>query len=260
MSYGSWGKKKPGIWSWAKVVLVVSLFLFFSGGCGKKAEQAKKHFDLGVQYLEEHQGEEAHRELRRAIQLDPDYADAHFYLGGLFHAGKAYIAGIKEYEEVLRINPHYPRIYTAFGNLHYERGLRAWGKATKLDRLTYWLPDTLRQLPFKDRDELVKLIEEYQNKSRADTVNAETFSKLSQASFLLAAEEYHKAIQVDSLDTTAQLYLGLTYSEQGYPHKAMAQYEILKKLAPDAGELLLSVLKQKEKEKQHLEELKKGGN
>ena len=126
--------------------------------------------------------------------------------------------------------------------------------------MTYWLPDTLRQLPFKDRDELVKLIEEYQNKSRADTVNAETFSKLSQASFLLAAEEYHKAIQVDSLDTTAQLYLGLTYSEQGYPHKAMAQYEILKKLAPDAGELLLSVLKQKEKEKQHLEELKKGGN
>ncbi len=260
MSYGSWGKKKTGIWSWAKVVLVVSLFLFFSGGCGKKAEQAKKHFDLGVQYLEEHQPEEALRELRRAIQLDPDYADAHFYLGGLYHAGKAYTSAIKEYEEVFRINPNYPRIYTAFANLYYERGLKAWGKAVKLDRLTYWLPDTLRQLPFKDRDELVELIEEYQNKLRADTLDAEIFSKLSQSSFLLAAEDYQKAIQADSFDTNAQLYLGLTYSEQGYPYKAMAQYETLKKLAPNAGELLLGMLKRKEKEKQHLEELKKGGN
>ena len=249
--------KKIRIEGWAGTILVVSLFLFLIGGCGKKTDPAKKHFNLGVQYLEEHQADEALRELKRAIQLDPDYADAHFYLGGLYHALKAYTPAIKEYEEVLRINPNYPRIHTALANLYYERGLKTWGKAVKLDRLTYWLPDTLRQLPFKDRDELVKLIEGYINKLRADTVDAETFSKLSQAYFLLAAEDYQKAIQADSLDTTAQLYLGLTYSEQGYPAKAMAQYEILKKLASNSGELLLGVLKQKEKEKQELEKYKK---
>jgi len=256
-------KKKIRIWGWTKAVLVVSLLLFFAGGCGKKTEhtkkqeEAKKHFDLGVQYLEERQPEEALRELKRAIQLDPDYADAHFHLGGLYNAVKAHDSAIKEYEEVRRINPHYPRLHTALGNFYYERGLRAWGKAIKLDRLTYWFPDTLRRLPFKDRDELVGLIEGYQNKLETDTVDAGTFSELSQAYFLLAAEEYQKAIQVDSLDTTAQLYLGLTYSEQGYPAKATAQYDILKKLTPNLGELLLSVLRQKEKEKQEIEESKK---
>ncbi len=255
---------KPRIWGWAVTVLVVSLFLLFSSGCKKKTDQAKEHTDqakehveLGVQYLEERKSDEALRELRRAIELDPNYADAHFHLGTLYHALRAYTSAIKEYEEVLRIDPSYPMIHTALANVHYERGLRTWGKAIKLDRVTYWFPDTLRQLPFKNRDELVGLIEEYVNKLEADTLDAETFSKLSQACFLLAAEEYQKAIQTDSLDTTAQLYLGFTYSEQGYPHKAMDQYEIIKKLDPRLGELLLTILRQKEKEQQDLEKYKK---
>jgi len=251
---------KPRIWGWVVTVLVVSLFLLFSSGCKKKTDQtdqAKKHVELGVQYLEERKANEALQEFRRAIQLDPNYADAHFHLGTLYHTRKGYTPAIKEYEEVLRINPNYPKIHTALANVYYERGLRAWTKAVKQDRLTYWFPDTLRQLPFKNRDELVGLIEECINKLEADTLDAETFSKLSQACFLLAAEEYQKAIQVDSLDTTAQLYLGLTYSEQGYPLKAMAQYEILNRLDPRSGGLLLTVLRQKEKEEQELEKYKK---
>lgn len=250
-------EKKRGILGWAGTVLLVSLFLFFAGACETKTDQAKKHFDLGVQYLEEQKPDEALRELRRAIQLDSNFADAHLRLGALYHDLKAYTAAIKEYEEVLRINPSYPKIHTVLANVYYERGLRTWGKAIKLDRLTYWFPDTLRQLPFKNRDEVVGLIEKCINKLEADTVDAETFSKLSQACFLLAAEEYQKAIQVDSLDTTAQLYLGLTYSEQGYPLKAMAQHEILNRLDPRSGGLLLTILRQKEKEKQELEKYKK---
>jgi Tfp pilus assembly protein PilF len=255
---------QPRIWGWAVTVLVISLFLLFFSGCGKKTEktkesteQVKKRVELGVQYLKENKANEALQELSQAIQLDPDYADAHFYLGALYHALTGYSPAIKEYEEVLRINPSYPKIHTALANVYYERGLRAWGKAIKLDRVTYWFPDTLKQLPFKNRDELVGLIEEYTNKLEADTLNAETFSKLSQANFLLAAEEYQKAIQVDSLDTNAQLYLGLTYSEQGYPHKAMAQHDVLNRLDPRSGDLLLTVLRQKEKEKQDLEKYKK---
>ena len=248
---------KTRVWRWAVVVLVVSPILFFSSGCRKKTEQVKKHFDLGVQYLEERQTNEALRELRQAIQLDPDHAGAHFHLGHLYYAVRAYTSAIKEYEEVIRINPNYPKIYTVLGNVYYERGLRAWGKAVKLDRLTFWLPDTLRQLPFKDRDELVKLVDEYQNKLQADTLDAEILSKFSQACFLLAGEEYQKAIYADSLDTTAQLYLGFTYSEQGYPYKAMAQYDILKNLDPNVGQLLLTILRQKEKEEQDLEKYKR---
>jgi Tfp pilus assembly protein PilF len=257
-------KKKMRIFRWAGMVLMVSLFMFFFGGCGgketdggRKIDEAKKHVDLALEYFEGQKMEEALNELQKAIRLDPDNADAHFYLGGFYHAVNALTTAIEEYQEVLRINPDYPRIHTTLGNVYYERGLKGWKKAAKLDQLNFWLPDTTRKLPYGNREDLVGLIEDYLDILRADTVDAETFSKLSQAHFLLAEEEYHKAIQVDSLDTTAQIYLGLTYSEQGYPDKAMAQYEILKKLNPDMAELLSAVLKQKEKEKQEIEKLKK---
>jgi tetratricopeptide (TPR) repeat protein len=252
-------KKKRDIFGWVGMILLVCFVLLSAcGGMDKKGE-AEKHFKIGVQYFEEHQLEEALKELRLAVKLNPEHADAHYNLGGLYHLVKAYSQAIKEYEEVLRIDPNYPRIHTAFANLYYVRGLMAWGRAVKMDRITFWLPDTTRKLPFEDKDGLVELIQEYHNRVDVDTADAETFSKLSQAYFVLAAEEYQKAVQASAVDTTAQLYLGLTYSEQGYPDKAMTQHEILKKLDPNSAELLITILQQKEKEKTQIEESPKGG-
>jgi cytochrome c-type biogenesis protein CcmH/NrfG len=141
--------------------------------------------------------------------------------------------------------------------VYYERGLKAWGRAVKLDRGTYWLPDTLRQLPFENKDELLGLIDGYEGKARADSGDAETFSRMSQAYFVLAAEEYETAVKGNPSDTTAQLYLGLTYSEQGYPYKAEAQVEVTKKLDSSPADLLSAMLKQKERERLGLEQLKK---
>jgi Tfp pilus assembly protein PilF len=246
---------------WVGVVLAISVIAFFLWGCKGKdnKEQAQKHLEVGVQHFKEKELEEALKELKKAVELDPGYADAHYHLGGLYHALKAYGAAISEYKEVRRLDPAYPRIHTSFANLYYERGLMAWGRAVKFDRISFWLPDTTRKLPYEDKDGLLKLIEEYSDKVRSDTSDAETFSKLSQAYFVLAAEEYEKAVQANASDTTAQLYLGLTYSEQGYSQKAMAQYKILKKLFPNGADLLIGVLNQKEKEKERLEEIKKRG-
>jgi Tfp pilus assembly protein PilF len=241
----------------ATMLPVMSLCLLFTIGCAEKTDQAQKHVELGLQYFEEQELEEALKEFKQAIQLDSDNADAHYYLGGLYHATRAYSASIDHYQKVLRINPHYPKIHTAIANVYYERGLKAWGSAVKLDRATYWFPDTTRELPFDTKEELVKLIEGYQNKLRADTIDAETFSKLSQAYYILAVEEYQKAIQADSTDTTAQLYLGIAYSEQGYPYKAESQYEKTKQLDSNQADILRSFLDQKKREKEQAERLKK---
>lgn len=246
---------------WAGLIVVVSVLAFFLGGCKGKdnKEQAKKHLEVGVQHFKDKELEEALREFKKAVELDPGYADAHYHLGSLYHALKAYSVAIDEFKEVQRLDPAYPRIHTSFANLYYERGLKAWGRAVNFDRISFWLPDTTRKLPYEDKDGLLELIEEYSDKVKSDTSDAETFSKLSQAYFVLAAEEYEKAVQANPSDTTAQLYLGLTYSEQGHPDKAMVQYEVLKKLFPNAAELLIGVLNQKEKEKERLDEIKKRG-
>jgi hypothetical protein len=125
--------------------------------------------------------------------------------------------------------------------------------------MAYWLPDTTRKLPFKDKAELTHLVQEYLNKVNVDSADGETFSKLSQAYFILAGDEYELAVKADSRDTTAQLYLGMTYSELGYPDKAWARYEVIKQFDPNAAELLNTVLKQKEKEKEDMEKAKKQG-
>jgi Tfp pilus assembly protein PilF len=236
---------------------VISLCLLFAIGCSENTDQAQKHVDLGLQYFEEQEMQKALNEFTQAIQLEPDNADARYYLGGLYHANRAYSASLDEYQRVLRINPDYPKIHTAIANVYYELGLRAWGRSVKLDRTTFWFPDTTRELPFDTKEELKQLIEGYQNKLRADSVDAEIFSKLSQAYYILAVDEYKKAIRADSTDTTAQLYLGLAYSEQGYPHKAESQYEITKRLDSNQADIMRSFLDQKKREKEQMERLKK---
>jgi tetratricopeptide (TPR) repeat protein len=252
-------QKKIGLTGLTVTLLIVSLLLFFTVACGKKAEQAKKHFDQAVQYEEQKMPEEALKEYKQAIQLNPQYADAHYRLGALYHTLNAYSSAVDEYQKVLEIDPNYRGIHTAMAHVYYVRGMTAWVKAMKLDQMTYWYADTSRQLPYQDKAELLNLIKTYQNSLKTDTTDATTFSKLSQANYVLAVDEYQKAIEENPSDTSAILYLALTYSEQGYPQKAMAQYENLQKVDPRAAGVLQKMFDQKEKEKEYYESMDKKG-
>lgn len=244
------------------MMLLASLFLLSGcgGGGGDKTEQAEEHFRLGAQYFADKQLDDALRELKKALELNPQHTHARYHLGSLYHTAKAYSLALKEYKELLRIDPNYPRVHTGFANLYYERGLMAWSRAVKRDQVAYWLPDTTRQLPFEDKTGLVALVQEYHNKIEVDSAEAETYSKLSQAYFILAGDEYEMAVKANPKDTTAQLYLGMTYSEQGYPYKAWARYEVIKEFDPSAAELLNTILKQKEREEADIEKARKQGS
>ncbi|MCK4428453.1 MAG: tetratricopeptide repeat protein, partial [candidate division Zixibacteria bacterium] len=174
-------------------------------------------------------------------------AEAHFRLGIIYQVLKGYGQAITEFEEVLKIDPNFLWVHTAIGNVYYERGIKALMRAIKFD-WSYLVPDTLKETSYKNKDELKKAIDNYLTTIESDTANAAAFSKLSQAYFTWAQDEYQQAIAVDSSDTIAQLQLGLTFSERGYQNKAMNQYEVLKNLDPRAAEMLLQVLRQKEQE------------
>jgi tetratricopeptide (TPR) repeat protein len=252
-------QKKIGLTGLTVTLLIVSLLLFFTVACGKKAEQAKKHFDQAVQYEEQKMPEEALKEYKQAIQLNPQYADAHYRLGALYHTLNAFSSAIDEYQKVLEIDPNYPGIHTAMAHVYYVRGMNTWVSAMKLDQMKYWRADTLRQLPYGDKAELLNLIQTYQNSLKSDTTHAEIFSKLSQAYYVLAVDEYQKAIEENPSDTSAILYLALTYSEQGYPQKARAEYENLQKVDPRAAAVLQNMFDQRAKEEEYYESLKKKG-
>ncbi len=283
-------KNKTKILVWVGLILVSGCLLLCTGGCKKRADQAVKHYEqaleyhqqelpdqaiaelhqatkldpeyaeahylLGVIYHEKTDHNNAVRELKEAIKINPDYAEAHFRLGVIYQVLRGYSQAVVEFEEVQRINPDFPRIHTAIGNVYYERGLRAWGAAIKLDWYTYLHPDTSKEISYKNKDELKRAIDDYLTIIESDTSNPAALSKLSQAYYLWAHDEYQKAIAADSQDSVAHLQLGLTYSERGYPEKAMEQYEILKKLDARGADMLLQVIKHKEEE---LEDLRKKG-
>lgn len=275
-------KKEAKVLVWVGLILLMGCFLLCTGGCKKRADQAKKHYEqaleyhqqelpdqaiaelhqaikldpkyadahyeLGVLYHEKTDHNNAVRELKEAIKINPDYAEAHFRLGIIYQVLRGYSQAIDEYEEVQRINPGFPRIHTAIGNVHYERGLRAWGAAIKLDWNSYLHPDTSKEISYKNKDELKKAIDDYLTIIESDTSDPAALSKLSQAYYLWAHDEYQKAIAADSVDSVAHLQLGLTYSERGYQDKAMEQYEILKRLDARGADMLLQVIRHKEEE------------
>jgi len=274
-------RNKARILVWAGLILLINCFLFYTWGCKKQMDKAKKHYELGVKYHQEELADQAIKELQQAIQIDPnyaeahcelgvlyqekedynaayrelqkaikinpDYAEAHFRLGIIYQVLKGYNQAITEFEEVLKIDPNFPWIHTAIGNVYYERGIKALIRAIKLD-WSYLVPDTLKEISYKNKDELKKAIDNYLTTIESDTANAAAFSKLSQAYFTWAQDDYQKAITADSSDTIAQLQLGLTFSERGYQNKAMNQYQVLKNLDPRAAEMLLQVIRQKEQE------------
>jgi tetratricopeptide (TPR) repeat protein len=274
-------KNKARILIWMGLVLLINCFLFYTWGCKRQMDKAKKHYELGVKYHQQELADqaitelqqaikinpnyaEAHRELgvlyfekedykaaftelQQAVKINPDYAEAHFHLGVIYQVLRGHDQAVTEFEEVLKINPNFPWIHTAIGNVYYERGIKALMGAIKLD-WSYLVPDTLKEISYKNKDELKKAIDNYLTTIESDTANAAAFSKLSQAYFTWAQDEYQKAIAADSSDTIAQLQMGLTFSERGYQNKAMTQYEVLKNLDPRAAEMLLQAIQQKEQE------------
>jgi tetratricopeptide (TPR) repeat protein len=296
-------RNKVKILIWAGLILLINCILFYTWGCKKEMDKAKKHYKLGVEYHKKEQADQAIQELQQAIKIDPnyaeahyelgvlyqekasdegerrefqqanadyesalrefqqaiksnpDYAEAHFRLGIMYQGLEGYDQALREFDEVLRINPSFPRIHTAMGSIYHTKGVKALVKATKFD-WSYLVADTLKEISYKDKDELKKAIENYIIATEADTTNSAMYSKLGQAYCTWAQDEYQKAIAVDSLDTAAHLNLGLTFLEKGYPNKAMIQYEILNSLDSRAANMLLQEIQHKEQEAM---ELKKRG-
>ena len=46
-------------------------------------------------------------EYKKALEIDPDYSQAHFNLGFIYHKQGRFDEAAKEYEKVLILNPHF---------------------------------------------------------------------------------------------------------------------------------------------------------
>ena len=80
-------------------------------------DYAIAHYNLGILLDDLKRYDEAEKEYRKAIRINPDYADAYYNLGILLKDLKRFEEAEKEYREVIRINPNDGEARNNLGNL-----------------------------------------------------------------------------------------------------------------------------------------------
>src|SRR5438105_8639760 len=121
------------------------------GALGQQPDgDARALFDRGVDAYRHDRDQEAVEDLQKAVQLEPDFAEAHYRLGLALHAtgqrdeaDKAFGEAVKAYEKLTRQEPKNPDAYYFLG-LCYE-------KLDKYDDAARALKEAVRNL--SDADE-----------------------------------------------------------------------------------------------------------
>ncbi|HEX6729325.1 MAG TPA: tetratricopeptide repeat protein, partial [Pyrinomonadaceae bacterium] len=81
---------------------------------GREAE-AVALTNLGFNYSKSGQHNKAVEVLSRAIQLQPDLAEAHYFLGGAYNNIDLHGESVREFKEAIRLKPGWVEAYSALG-------------------------------------------------------------------------------------------------------------------------------------------------
>lgn len=104
------------------------LMLVVCAGCGGRgpsaddATRAQKEYELAVGLWQESNTAGAFQHLFRALELDPDNAEAHMLLGNLYLFRREDAKAEKEFREVLRIEKRSPAARNSLGVLYMHQG------------------------------------------------------------------------------------------------------------------------------------------
>ncbi|MFL5344809.1 MAG: social motility TPR repeat lipoprotein Tgl [Hyalangium sp.] len=125
-------------------------FVFVLSGCKhvpteKEQQSADIHYNLGVQAQQAGKIQEALSEFQRAVELDPDNADAQNALGILLHLSfRRHSDAIEHYQKALEVRPNFSEARTNLANVYLDQG--QYDEAIKLYEQV--LNDMLYPTPF----------------------------------------------------------------------------------------------------------------
>ena len=79
-------------------------------------------FNMGIAYKAKGEIDKAAAEYRRALELVPDYAEAHNNLGNLLKDRKKYDEAIRHFEASIKVLPDNPSYHNNLGSVHAMKG------------------------------------------------------------------------------------------------------------------------------------------
>lgn len=194
---------------------------------------AEVHYNLGVLLERLKRHDEAEKEYREVIKINTNYMAAHYNLGNLLADLKRYNEAEKEYRETIRINPYFVQAHYNLGNLF--RDLKRFDKAEK----------------------------EFKEAIRINPDHAEAHNNLGNLLKDLkrydgAEKEYREVIRIDSNYAMAHYNLGNLLKDLKRYDEAEKEYREAIRINTDYAEahnnlgvLFLETERQKEAEKEY---------
>ena len=180
-------------------------------------DTAKLHVDVGVNHLDKKRYLEAYKAFRQALELDPNYAEAYYYLGKVYKAQGFTKEAIVEFQLALRIKPDY---------LAAKRELDSLTKSYEADinqQIRNQGRETFRQTEFSSMG--------------ADDAESKARQMLNQGKTDEAIRYYSIVVKERPNDASSHKMLGFLYFKTNRFTDSLNSYKKAAKLSPTDPEI-----------------------
>ncbi len=146
-----------------QIIIILGLYLICLTNTGF-SQDAQTFYKNGYQYFAQGDYQKSEENYQEAINLNPNYEDAHYWLGKVFRETGQYDKAIRQWIEVLRINPRNPyafrylnesyrdvsRVKNGTANDYFSEGLEMLGITNEafLDESRYSSQTLLSIVPY----------------------------------------------------------------------------------------------------------------
>jgi superkiller protein 3 len=179
--------------------------------------------------------DEAITAYKKAIEINPQYTNAHYYLGIAYYYGKKmYDEAITAYKKAIEINPQYTNAHYYLGIAYRKKGMNdeAIGAYEKAIELSPQYTEAHNELgiAYYSKKMYDEAITAYQKAIELNPQYTSAYSNLglayrSKEMYDKAIAAYKKAIEINPEYTLAHNGLGLAYYNKGMYDAAIAAYQ-----------------------------------
>ncbi len=204
-------------------------------------EESLHFVNIGNQYLEEGEIQDAIAQYKAALQIDSKNHLAYYQLGQVSERQKKWKQGLEYYQKALRLSGTHLDSYLAVAKIHihyfeFENALKYIEKAKSIEPRSAKIHAALGYY-YHQRGEISKAISEYQRAAELDREDFENYYELG--SLYLAQKEYQKAekkflqaIRYKPDEAKIQTQVAILYFEQGLKSQAVEHLKKLSKAYP----------------------------
>ncbi|MDD8032084.1 MAG: tetratricopeptide repeat-containing serine protease family protein [Acidobacteriota bacterium] len=188
---------------------------------------------------------------QKAVEKDPNYADAYFQIGYCYGQLKQYNDAIKAYKQAIRIKPDYAEAHcglgAAYGNLgRSSEAIESLKQAIRI-KPDYAAAHCNLGLAYGNLGRRSEAIESYKQAIRIKPDHAEAHCELGAAYGNLgrhseAIESCKQAIRIKPDYAAAHYNLGLAYIITGDKSSALDEYKILKEINQELANKLFNLI------------------